>query len=147
MWLSLVMLGLSLALFTAPRIPLLCKKASLNCAGCNSVVWLIQVGIRGRRGGGPAAVRAGRLFVVDNERGQIETPFPDFSFHSPPHLVETGLFSMTVITIRYNPGVYLCHFQFLWFTLNSFRTESETLKNFNFMWMLKMCRKFKKLLI
>lgn len=58
-------------------------------------------------------MRAGLLFVVDNKNGQIETPFPDLSFHNPPHLVETGLFSMTVITIRYDPRVCLCHFQFL----------------------------------
>lgn len=89
------------------------KKACLNSGGCNSTVWLIQVGIRGWRGGHTAAVRAGLLFVVDNEKGQIETPFPDLSFHSPPHLVETGLFSMTVITIRYDPRVYLCLLQFL----------------------------------
>ena len=45
------------------------KKACLNAGGCNSPVWLIQVGIRGRRGGHTVAVRAGLLFVVDNEKG------------------------------------------------------------------------------
>lgn len=88
---------------------------------------------------------AGLLFVADNKNGQIETPFPNLFVHSPPHLVETGLFSMTVITIRYDPRVYLCHFQFLSFTLNSFRIESEMLENFNFMRILKTCGNFKKL--
>lgn len=86
----------------------------------------------------------------DNKNGHTETPFPVCPFTTtpippppsplPPSIRDTGLSSVTAITIRYDAGSLLGSFSVFVIYTEHFRIQSEMLSDFNFTWMLKTRR-------